>query len=826
MKMWIRILSVMVVGQVLSTVLVAQQQTTPADAPTADLKDAHKLFQQSCIKCHGPEKQKGKLRLDTLKWDAADVDRLGIWQDVVDQLSAGDMPPKEEPRPKSEHIRVAADQINSAIDKASATQIKKPVVLRRLNRVQYRNTIRDLLNIDVQLDDPTEAFPADDIVDGFDNVSEALMMSDFLMAQYIKAARKAVDRATFAETKPQSVTHRMGETKRRFNFRCEVLPIELGTVYLFMNDEREPGDTRGQTITSSRDGASFDGWYDFEFEVESRGRGKFSEELGKQKRNDWQVYRPEDLHRLEIYLSAPHGTTAVQTRKRHLVKSVDLPDNKRQIIKHRLWVKKGWRVEVAFGNGWSSSTSRHYPNLIGANLDIAEFEKLPKREQNTVLKKTIHDQIEKVDAPCIAVYRASETGPIFDSWPPASHKLVYGKRGQNHREIIRAFASRAFRRPVADEEIAPYLKLAKQSPEGIRTAIEGILCSPRFLYLTEPQGKLDDYAIASRLSYFLWSTMPDDTLLRIAAKKQLRDPKMLKAQVERMLSDARSDEFVNRFVWSWLKLQNTIDMAPDPTKFYEFRRNRIADAMVKETQLFFRHLLDKNLSLSNFIDSDFTFLNADLARLYRLPGVVNTTATFKKVSLKPEHRRGGLLGQASVLTASANGVDTSPVVRGIWILDNLLGTPPDPPPPSVEVPDPDTRGNLTIRELYAKHRTIESCNDCHKRIDPVGFALENYDPVGQWRTKYESGHAIDPSGTMTRGETFDDVMGMKRLLAQDIEVVARNLTSKLLTYAIGRTMTTRDRTEIDRIVQHIVKSKYRLRDLIHEVVRSDNFLEK
>ncbi|MEK6234728.1 MAG: DUF1592 domain-containing protein, partial [Planctomycetales bacterium] len=409
---------------------------------------------------------------------------------------------------------------------------------------------------------------------------------------------------------------------------------------------------------------------------------------------------------------------------------------------------------------------------------------------------------------------------------PASHEIIHGRDGQSKQNVVRAFARRAFRRPVSDARLAPYFRLAEESPEGIRTAIEAILCSPRFLYLHEPAGRLDGWAIASRLSYFLWNAPPDDALLRDAADNRLDDREVLVAHVDRMLADPRSAEFVQSFTWSWLHLHNTVEMAPDPMKFYEYHRNRVGDAMVSETQAFFRRLLDDNLPLSNFIDSDFVVINADLARHYGIPGQVNTTARFQKVALEGTRRRGGLLGQASVLTASANGVDTSPVTRGIWILDNLLGTPPSPPPDDVEIPEPDARGELTIRQLQAKHRTIPSCNDCHKKIDPLGFSLENFDAVGAWRTEYESGLPVDASGRMPSGKEFRDVAGLKQIMLGDLDPFSRNLTSKLMTYASGRTMGVADRPEIDRVVNEMKKPKRGLRDLVKFVVASDVFLSK
>ncbi|MEM7013566.1 MAG: DUF1588 domain-containing protein, partial [Verrucomicrobiota bacterium] len=300
----------------------------------------------------------------------------------------------------------------------------------------------------------------------------------------------------------------------------------------------------------------------------------------------------------------------------------------------------------------------------------------------------------------------------------------------------------------------------------------------------------------------------------------------LAKHLDRMLNDEQAQEFIDSFLWAWLHLDNIVEMAPDPMKFYDYHRHRIDEAMISETQKFFGHMLAENLPVSTFLDSDFTFANAELSRHYDLSKKVDTTVEFQRVSLAASPNRGGLLGQTSVLTASANGVDTSPVVRGIWILENLLGTPPKPPPPDVDVPEPDSRGDLTIREIYAKHRTVESCNDCHKKIDPLGFALENFDAIGGWRTEYENGHNVDPSGRMPNGVAFENVAGLKEILVADLDLFTRNLTTKLLTYGTGRKMEPGDREEIDRIVAELKQQGGGTRDLMTLLVTSDIFRNK
>lgn len=768
------------------------------------------FFKQHCVRCHGAQKQKGDLRLDMVRADAK------LWLTIADRLELGEMPPEDEPQPSPAEIKAI---VAFAKRYAAETAHSGQVVLRRLNRAQYRNTLRDLLKIDTFVEDPTEAFPADDEKEGFDNLGDTLQMSDFLLRQYLQVARKAVASATFDGEKPEPRTYTLNDSKsRKFNWRGQkARHPDLDYVTLYESDERAPGDPRGQSLINSRDGATHDGWYEFTFVVESRGRGNLADRFGKDTRIDRPIYRPEDLHRFEFYLTKPGSQSQVQTRPRHLVGAWDLPDNKRVTIKQRVWLKKEWRVEIAFGNGYTGITSPIV--VVDPEFDLDAFRELPKREQNEKYGPLLIDRLEAADAPRVLVHEATETGPLYEQWPPKSHHIV-------HTDDLLSFAERAFRRPVTEDEIRPYLALARKSPEGSKAAIAAMLCSPRFLYLDEPEGELDDFALASRLSYFLWNTMPDNALYTDAKAGTLNSPTTLRKHLDRMLADDRSNEFVNSFLWAWLHLKNAVVMAPDLMKFPNYHRNRIEEAMLGETRTFFRYAITENLPLRTFLDSDFTFVNSHLARHYGLDQKVESSSTFQKVALTNTPNRGGLLGQASVLTASANGVDTSPVVRGIWILENLMGTPPSPPPPDVPITEPDMRGDLTIRQMYAKHRTVESCNQCHKKIDPLGFSLENFNATGVWRTSYENGHDVDPSGKMPGGESFKDLDGLKEILMRDTSLFSRNLTSKLLTYATGRTMEVGDRAVIDRIVNELQESDGGMKDLMSLVVQSSIFRRK
>jgi hypothetical protein len=344
------------------------------------------------------------------------------------------------------------------------------------------------------------------------------------------------------------------------------------------------------------------------------------------------------------------------------------------------------------------------------------------------------------------------------------------------------------------------------------------------LYLDEADDEtLSPYAVASRLSYFLWSSMPDEELLRLAGSGELNDPGTLGDQVRRMLASPKSDAMVEGFLGSWLTLRELGSAPPDRGEFNAFYHYDLDTAMRRETHLFTRHLVDENLSLVNFLDSDFTFVNKPLAKLYGMDPPEEQG--FHLVSLT-DSRRGGLLGQASILTVTANGIDTSPVVRGVWMLENLLGTPPSPPPPDVEPLDPDVRGAKTIREQLQKHRDTPTCYDCHRKIDPLGFALESFDPIGRWRVTYGRNTKVDPSGELPDGQEFDDIRDLKKILVERKDLFSRALTEKLLAYAIGRRIVPGDRPHIDKILSHVQAKGYGTRDLIEQVVASEPFQSK
>jgi hypothetical protein len=390
---------------------------------------------------------------------------------------------------------------------------------------------------------------------------------------------------------------------------------------------------------------------------------------------------------------------------------------------------------------------------------------------------------------------------------------------------------RAYRRPVNEADVDPIMVIIAKRREAGNSAIEAfadglkaVLCSPSFLYLVEGNdASLSANALASRLAYFLWSSMPDDQLQQLAARNDFQKPEVLRREVRRMLSDPRSDAMIEGFLASWLTLRELGSAPPDRSDFAAFYQYDLDRAMRRETHLFTRHLIDQNLSLVNFLDSDFTFVNKPLARMYGIDPPAE--AGFHLVKLN-DRRRGGLLGQASVLTVTANGIDTSPVVRGVWILENVLGTPPSPPPADVEPLDPDIRGATTIREQLQKHRDVPTCYECHRKIDPLGFALESFDPIGRWRDSYSRNVKVDPSGKLPDGKTFQDIRELKTILLERQDQFVHALIEKLLAYALGRQIAATDRPHVDRIFASVRGRDYGMRDLIEQIVLSEPLRSK
>ena len=810
-------------------------------------------FQRYCHRCHGESIQKAERRFDRLPDRLTTDEGVVLLQDALDAINRGDMPPMKQgvDQPPEQEIRRVVELITKYLQEQSDPG-QLTTTMRRLNRFEYVNTLRDLLQLPPHYFDSTSDFPPDATVHGFDNNAEALTLSDYQMQRYLEVAEQALDAASHFDT-PQPQPQVWSYMGKDFNGVTSYERAPVTWRLIVDNDYLEIG--HGQPSErhpnyvkefAKDGGVPADGWYGVSVRAAAANRLDHGYE-----HREFERYRRQPL-KMALWIAPDIRLLDKNAAdQRRLVKVWDLPDGNPDTFTQRVWLPKGAIPFVSWTNGISSKgnirrvAERYHPQVIRATktqLDAAQLgdaearqlvETLLKNENNKLLSEVYH-------GPRVRVWSMEIEGPTFEQWPPVSHRVLFGDETDASRidldHTVQRFATRAFRRPVDSAEVAHYVQFIRnrisngETPtRAITLGLAAILTSPRFLYLDEGNDEespqLASYELASRLSYFLWSSMPDEELLGAAASGRLSDPAELKTQADRMLYDERANAFVEHFTDSWLRINTLGSMPPDPKAFESYYSDRLEQFFKTETRLYFADLLKTNGSVLSLLDSAHAFLNDALAIHYGIEGV--TGEHFRRVALKPEHRRGGLLGQGSVLTLTANGIETSPVVRGVWVLENILGTPPPSPPPDVEPLEPDTRGTTSIREQLDKHRTVSACADCHQKIDPAGFALEFFDPIGGFRTRYPAqrgeGLPVDGFGQLPTGETFDDERGLKTLLLDRKSQFVEALTEKLLTYATGRSMTFRDRAKIDSIAAECDDKGYGLRDLVINIATSEIF---
>jgi len=776
-----------------------------------------------CLDCHsGPAAESG-LKLDELPRDLTHPQTLAKWVQVFDRIDRREMPPKDHAQPAAaERDALLADL---RIHLTSASQARAQTVIRRLNRAEYERTLNDLLGTRVSV---VDMLPEDGRAFGFENIGEALDLSPVQLQRYMEAAGKMLDAAiTGGEPKPES-------TLETYTFDSGRNAQFIGKQWLKRPD--------GAVVFFSEGG--YPGITVNEFRARAEGRYRI--------RLHTAAHQSDKRLTYGVYLGGG-SESQPQTLFRHF----DALPGEIRPTEFEAWLGKGHSLRI-------------YIRDIG---------------NNNVSK----DGVEKYRGPGLAIAKMEVAGPFVDDWPRRGQALRYGDLkiedlgNPRHRKerwykpsygvvsdtpevdvarLLPPFVEAAFRRPVPPAEVQPYIDLAlaelksgQTIDRALRTAQIAALTAPDFLYLIElPQGsdrRLDGYAVAARLSYMLWGTGPDAELLSLAEQGTLSRPETLRAQSERLLHDPRSERFVKTFTAQWLNLREIDFTTPDRQLYPEFD-DLLKQAMLDETEMFFAEVLAENRSLLEFVDADWTFANERLARHYGLAAMSGPEpiagVEMRRVSLQPEDGRGGVLAQASVLKVSANGTTTSPVVRGAWVLERILGFTPPPPPPGVPGVEPDIRGAVTLREMLAKHRDNASCNQCHKTIDPPGFALESYDVIGGRRTNYRSlgesfpkpksdqaggrnvrwriGPPVDASGQTADGRPFADLAGYKKILLENPDTIARALAVKLAIYGTGRGLEFCDRAEVDRITLAVAAKNYGFRDLVHEVIQSKLFLYK
>ena len=768
-------------------------------------KDVRAVLATHCFECHGPEQQKGKLRFDTLSADLVN-DRAAaeVWRDVRAVINLGEMPPEEAKQLSSAERSVLLNWLNEAIEHAVKVRQSKGgrVVVRRLNKAEYQNTMRDLFDLDIEYG---RDLPPDGIsVDNMRNNGSTLRMSAIQMEYYLAAARDALDQVIVSTPAPKVFKHRFTKTHGKW---AKIKPenrLGRGRIFigLMKNDYPEFG----------------------EFSVRVKARAELPEKRGPIPRMRVSVgYRPDTLADVETLAEidiSEEGTQDYEFRGR--VENFPLPVR---------------------GQG-------KFPGLCVVVVNAHdEFGKLHQLEVKDAKGRKRKEFVDDPDYPYLVIEEVEFAGPLYEAWPPHYHRQIIfdsplreSDEKQYVQQVMGRFLPRAWRRTVTDAEVNRFVRFfsefrqdAADFEEAIRETLAMALISPQFLYLLEPSGDskrpLTNHELASRLSYFLWSTMPDAELLEMAATGQLTEPRVLRRQVDRMIDDARADQFIEHFTSQWLDI-DAMDRLEIDQKFYPDFRQELKEDMRQETLKLFGEVLRQGLSARNFLKSSFVMINDDLARHYGIEGVIG--GGFRRVKLTGEHqeRRGGILSQASILLGRSTGQDANLIKRAVFIRDNLLHDPPPPPPPNVpelKTGDPNF-AKLPIREQLAQHSEDPACADCHRGIDPWGHAMQEYDAVGRWRESIRTqGRSlpVDARGKLPDGQEVNGIAELKDYLLEHREnQFARALVAKLMTYSLGRTLEFSDENTIESLTREFVQDELRLRNLITAIVTSKAFRTK
>lgn len=779
-------------------------RSASADEPAPDFAKLGRGFlEKHCLECHNNDDPQAELSLENYGDAIAVAKGRKVWQNVLRMVVSGEMPPADQPRPDADEVEAFNSHIKSIFEHAARHAKPDPgrVTMRRLNRLEYRNTIADLIGVDF---DPTEDFPSDDVGHGFDNIGDVLSVSPVLMERYLAAAESIVSRAIVPDPPKPPQRH-------------------LSSRY----SEPASGDVGSKLMEGEYRRVSSDGTQAIEV-------GPVNTPY------KWEA-EGEYIFRAKLYGNG--------TEQHPVVASV-----------------------LVHGSGLSDASSDEtlgqcVGNVMRPARMLQSFTiKATKPEEAEVIEVRVPPMVGRErmmialmkpasDAPAAKLYieHLSLEGPL-DTRPASQRRLLAcsSDRPANEqtREVLSRFLRRAYRRAVTNEEVDRLVQLVDAEiaagsswDAGMQFAIQAALCSPKFLFRAELDDRpidgesrpLDEFQLASRLSYFLWCSMPDDELLDLAAKGQLTA--QLDQQVRRMLSHERASSLVENFALQWLQLKRLDSISPDHEMFKTFD-DSLRSAMARETVLFVDSIMREDRSIVELLDANYTFLNERLAQHY---GIADTEGNwigqsvtssggkpirgpeFQRVSLQGGSR-GGILTHASVLTVTSNPTRTSPVKRGRWVLEQVLGAPPPPAPPNVPelAEDEAEAAGGSLRERMEVHRSNPSCASCHAKMDPLGFALENYNAIGAYRDK-DGEYPIDPSGQLTDGTEFSGAEGLKQILRQRADAFSQCLVEKMMTYALGRGLEYYDGPSVDKIVAALAKNDYKFSVLVTEIVRSEPF---
>ena len=765
------------------------------------------FLSEYCYGCHDDDLKKGDLDLFSTSFDLSHPETFATWQRVWERVREGEMPPRDRKKQPGEAESAAflqaLEKPLKVIDRADRANAGR-VHVRRLTRQEYQNTLQDLLGIDLPLAD---ILPEEPVTDGFETVADGQQFSHHHMARYLEAADVALEEAFRRATEGDGAA-----------FKKVLSPQEICSA-------QGAGNFRGPQL---RDGKAIS----WAMSIQFSGR------IMKTAVPESGTYRVT-IHNLRAINPGPDGVVWGAARGGsnlsnepvlHYLSTLEATTQP-QTHSFTGWMEQGHCLQIKPLEGAIKRAATGGPNgnisYQGRDLQKQGFQGLA---MDKITIERIHpngseDKVRRVLLDGIR-FSKGKLAPQAKTTPDAALE-----------QLLRRFARQVFRRPATSEQLAPYLALARARladgvllQDALKDGYRALLCSPRFLTFADPVGPLDSHSLAARLSYTLWNSLPDAPLAALADQGKLTDPKVYRGEVARLLAHPRAERFITGFTDQWLDLRAINFTSPDQRLFRKYDPV-VQDSLLAETRSFFRELIRNDLSVTHFIQSDFAMLNGRLRRHYKLPETIKTTPGngIEKVSLGPGHPRGGLITQGSVLKVTADGTTTSPILRGIWVNERLLGRHVPPPPPGIPAVEPDIRGAVSIRDQLDKHRSEESCASCHAKIDPAGFALEVFDPVGVFRTAYgpkKTSAKVDPSGVTPDGTPFAGLREWKAHYLKQPERMAAAFAQHFLTYATGAPLRFSDRLEVEALVEEVGKKGHGVRSLIEACLESPVFLSK
>ncbi|MCH2204266.1 MAG: DUF1588 domain-containing protein [Lentisphaerales bacterium] len=775
-----------------------------------------KFVERYCTDCHDEDIQKGDRRFDDLNPDIADLDIAERWQEVLDVLNLGEMPPKKKKQPSNEELLGAVDWLTQELAKAEQkfNGHASTVTMRKMTQYEYDQTTHSIFKFESKRFSPARHLPKDEINHGFKNIGEAQINSPIYMNSALKAANDIVIHALAqGGEKPKVRTVKMPpKSFRTKNGRTSIrMEKERDCVSLF-NCSPKLSKAMSKYL---KEGVHADGYYDFIIDVEAHGR------IHKFPRWVYSPMRMEDKFVLQIGAEVYEDTSDGNCQDAgETLKLIELEDNQRQTFKLRIWLNKGESPSMLFLNGPPANSNFNAAALLGKyypELLPDSYKKLSRRDR----KRSGIVETDAYQGPRIRIWDAKLRGPFYPQWPMPVYKEFFGSANLN--STLSKAAEKILRRPLRKGELdalvsrtAALHKKSGDMNKALANTYRYLLTHPEFLYMVEAKSNNKTLGVrqyANRLSYFLKGEPADEHLLQ-----ELKRGSEISTLVDLQLSKDNAEYLGSHFADQWLQLHR-LGMMPPDKKFKLYHRNYLESKMKKESQLLLTEAFEKNLTLTEVIAGNSTWVDRSLAIHYGISTKGLKEGVFTKVTLPEYSPRRGIIGHGSILTLTSNGVETSPIVRGVWILENILGIEPPPPPPDVPAIEPDIRGATTIKEQLSKHRNVETCNSCHQKIDPLGFTLEAFDPVGAFRKKYPNKKPID-TFAVYRDSKIRNADELVNFFEQNIDQVAHCVLEKMLMFATGRYLNFADKAEVRRLEVKWRKNNYKMRDLVKLVASS------